>query len=161
MKFYIFVSGEYEPDFLSKKIMKRFETNYSHIGMVLEDEFDKKEIFHSVGKGFSTANWDIFLLGHHVRLIDITDKVKNAQYALGYLQGRMGIEYSFSQYLGFVFPFLRKFVRNKTEKGICSEEAARFLYHCCIHELRVDPNKFDFVSPKDVWEKLESIMGEA
>lgn len=163
IRFNIFVSGEKKPDWMSRKIMKRFGTNYSHIGMIVRLYGGKTTIYHSVGKGFSKIDkyeeLKKFFGEHNVREIEVTQYIKNQHYALGYLNGRIGVEYSFSQYLGFVFPGLQKFVRNGKEKGICSEETARFLNQCCNHEIKVDPSKFDFVSPKDVWEKLKHLRG--
>lgn len=164
MTFKIFVCGEKDPDWVSRKIMKKLGTDYSHIGMfVTVDVFEI--IYHSVGKGFSKID-DIehyeemktFLKEHNFQEIDITKYIKNEQFALGYLEGRLGAEYSESQYLGFIFGFMRRFVKNGRAKGICSEEAARFLVNCCNHELKFDRSKFDFVSPKDVWEKVNEIV---
>lgn len=160
MRFKIFVSGEINPDFLSRRIMKRFKTNYSHIGMIVIDNQGFTTIYHSVGEGFSAKNYDDFCEEHHMQEIDITRYILNEDYALGYLNGRIGVEYSFSQYLGFVFKSLQGLTRNGKEKGICSEEAARFMFHCCQHNLKIDQSKFDFVSPKDVWEKLKEVVNK-
>ena len=154
MKFRIFVSREIKPDLMSRLIMWKFKADYSHIGMIVEDGETDPFIWHSVGKGFSTASLPHFMQDHTIESVDITEYIKDKNYALGYLQGRIGVEYSQSQYLGFILPWTRWLVRNKEGKGICSEEVARFLYHCCKHHVHVDPNKFDFVSPKDVWETL-------
>lgn len=156
VKFYIFVSGEHKPDFVSKRIMKRFKTDYSHIGLVVEID-GHKTIYHSVGKGFSTESYEEFLKEHYIYEKDITKYIYNFQFALGYLTGRLGIEYSYSQYLGFLFPMLQRLVRNKKEKGICSEEAARFLNECCQECLRVNKKQLDFISPKEVWEHLQGL----
>lgn len=163
-KFFIFVSGEKKPDFVSRRIMQRFDCDYSHIGMIVRFRTGRTTIYHSVGKGFSKIDnidtydeMKAFFMDHNVNEIDVSDHIISPDYALGYLNGRLGVEYSLMQYLGFVWPGLQRFVRNGKEKGICSEEAARFLYHCCNHKVKVNPKIFDFVSPRDVWEKLRSI----
>jgi len=162
MKFAIFVSGELKPDFMSKRIMKKFGCHYSHIGMVTSS-MGVQRFYHSVGKGFSkmlTEEIKQFKKEHIVWYIDITEHIESVDFARGYLEGRIGVEYSYSQYLGFVFPWLRPFVKNDKEKGICSEEAARFLYTCCKSIIRVDSSKFDFVSPQDVWQFLQKITNQ-
>lgn len=149
----IFVAREVEPDWVSRKIMKVIGADYSHIGIIVDDTI----VFHMVGEGFSQCPLKEMESDHVLQTKDITDRI-HMTYALGYLQGRLGVEYSQSQYLGFLFPFMRRFVRNNKEKGVCSEEVARFLL-VCGQEKYISGylNRFidlDFVSPKDVWETL-------
>lgn len=154
IKISIFVCAENDPDWVSRKIMKVIRADYSHIGIIVDD----RTVYHMVGKGFSTMPLAELQVGHTLQLKNITNHIDNIQYALGYLEGRLGVEYSQSQYLGFLFPFLRQFVRNNREKGVCSEEVARFLLLCGKPQ-RIESNihnldSLDFVSPKDVWEAL-------
>lgn len=157
MKFSIFVSKEDNPDFMSRRIMKRYDSDFSHIGIIV-GMHGKKRVYHSVGKGFSSMPLHELNKDHSLQIIDITDYIVSHDYALGYLQGRIGVEYSFSQYLGFVFPWMRVFVRNKEQKGICSEEVARFCNHVCKPELKVSNENFDFLPPHIVWNYINKVI---
>lgn len=156
-KFYLFVCGEKDPDILSRIIQWRLGTDYSHMGIIVECD-GAKIIYHCVGKGFCTEHYSEFIKEHNIWEVDITRFMMEPNYALGYLQGREGINYSRLQYLGFVFPWLRFLVHNGKARGICSEEAARFMYQCCDHHLKIDSKKFDFFDPKVVWDKVNEMV---
>lgn len=150
-KFEVFVSREKEPDFVSKMIMKKIGANYSHIGLLI----DGHSIYHATGKGFHLQ-----LLSDFEQKKLIVDKIEvsvlNADYALGYLHGNIGKEYSQSQYLGFLLPWLTSLVDNGDEKLICSESVINFLKHCVYDFYHVEPA--DFVDPKEAFEMVKSYV---
>lgn len=156
MKFSIFVSKEDEPDFVSRRIMKRYNADFSHIGIIVDND-NEKRVYHSVGKGFSTMPLKDLNKDHTLQILDVTSYIVNHDYALGYLQGRLGVEYSLSQYLGFIFPSLQRFVKNGNRQGICSEEVARFCNHVCKPEMQISNENFDFLPPHVVWDYINRV----
>lgn len=146
--FEILAIGEENPDFVSRKIQNFLNTDYSHIAILV----DGIKVYHATGKGFHTDWLQNVIPGHIIRH-RIKVEPRNNSYALGWLDGCIGTEYSQSQYLGFFFawwPWLQKLIRkifdNGRKKTICSEAAADFLKECCGYEIV----QADFLSPKDV-----------
>ena len=154
-KIQIFIARETPADWVSRKIMKVIGADYSHIGIIVGTT-----VFHMVGKGFCEMHLEDMQKGHKLWTIDVTLQMKDIHFILGYLEGRRGVSYSQSQYIGFLFPWLRFLVRNNRSKGVCSEEVARFLLLCGKPEDVKDHvgklGHLDFVSPKDVWEALKA-----
>jgi len=146
MKFEVFTSAEKVPDFVSRAIMWGIGAHFSHIGIIVNET----RIFHSTGEGFNEKEVESFLKHNHKFMgrKDITDRIINHQFALGYLIGRIGVEYSQAQYIGFMVPALKSFFRNGRKRGICSEEVLRFMFHCTGME-KVDADYFD---PKQAWD---------
>ena|SRR3990167_2554860 len=100
MKFYLFSSAETRPDKISLTIMRRLQTNYSHVGIIVEEG-----IYHSTGDGVNKKQVDEFLKDHlFVHKIDITRFVESVAYSIGWCDGNIGKDYSESQYLGIMFP---------------------------------------------------------
>lgn len=160
-KFELFVSWETpKPDFMSKWTMRVIDAPYSHIGIIVHGY----QIYHMVGKGFSKVNLNEFMETHGIHKVDISRLIESHPFALGYLEGRLGVEYSYSQYLGFIFKWARRFVRNNREKGVCSEEMAHFLINCGIKPVRHKyiglKDILDFVDPKQVWEETNKFLKE-
>lgn len=151
MKIEIFASKEKKPDFLSKVIMKRLGCDYSHVGVILDGV-----IYHAVGEGVCTANLEEFLKERTFsELFDVSDKIKVSSDLLkGWLEGRLGTEYSTSQYLGFAFPELREHISNGSEKVVCSELAYEFAVKAGLLPEGHFPNP-DYVDPKMVIEALK------
>jgi len=150
MKIQIFGSKEKDPDTLSKLIMEKLDCGWSHNGIIFGDK-----IYHAVGKGVCTVSQEEFLeKREYAVLIDITDKVKKSHDALlGFLEGRLGTEYSSSQYLGFIFPELQKHIKNGSEKVVCSELAYEFAVFAGVLEQGHFENQ-DYVDPKMIIEAL-------
>lgn len=145
----ILATSEIGPDFISKMIMKKLKTNFSHV-LIYFDGL----IIHSVGDG-------LVILEHresqkYLETHEVKEKFNVAlncseDYFYGYVRGAQGKEYSSSQYIGFLVPFLAKFFANKKEKLICSEFVAEVLNECCGFNLK----DLDFLSPKDIVEFLK------
>jgi hypothetical protein len=154
MRFCIFISAEIKPDFVSRAIMWKLGCNYSHIGIGLKDEMGNLHtLFHSVGEGFSEISVGDFI-AHGKRIVAVKDvPIKNADFAMGYLIGMKGKEYSESQYFGFLIPKLQKYFDNDNRKLICSEAVALFLQEHMVGEFE-KIKQADFASPKDVWEAI-------
>lgn len=148
MKISILAIGEEKPDFVSRRIQSFLGTNYSHAAILVEDHW----LYHATAKGFHQIPLHLVLPGHVIRhRFDYELNQEQSQYALGWLQGALGHEYSQSQYLGFLFPWLRRFVANGNSKTICSEAVGQFMFDCLnIREARL--YACDFLSPKDVVE---------
>jgi hypothetical protein len=148
MKFEILAIGELEPDFVSRRIQRYLGTDYSHIGILVDGLW----LYHATGIGFHMVPLAAFLPGHAIRHRFAWELDRDTtQYALGWLEGCVGCEYSQSQYLGFLFPFLRPFVANGKSKTVCSEAGAQFMFDC----LKVrEPRLFacDWINPKDIVE---------
>lgn len=152
MKIQIFGSKEKKPDTLSKVIMSRLGCDYSHVGIIFDGI-----IYHAVGEGVCTISQEEFLKERDFSLLlDVTNKVQpSTDILFGWLEGRKGTEYSTSQYLGFAFPELQRFVDNGAEKVVCSELAYEFAVFAGILPTGHFPNQ-DFVDPKMI---IEAIKG--
>lgn len=144
------VAREKNPDFVSRMIMRWMGRPYSHIFIIHQNK-----LIHSTGKGVHNTWLDEFMVDHDImikRRVPIGSG-KTVAYFKGFVAGCSGKEYSESQYIGFLFPFLRRFFRNGREKTICSEFVANVLNNCCGYDIR----NIDFVSPKDVMEYVIEI----
>jgi hypothetical protein len=155
MKFEVFASREKKPDFVSKEIMKKIGCDWSHNGIIYTDDLGFERIFHAIGSGVSDEHVSDFLEKREfVHRIDVTDRMKTSpQFSYGWLWGRKGTEYSQSQYIGFLLPFMKKFIRNGTHKVICSEFVYEFCVTTGVLKFRHFP-KQDYVDPKMIIEAL-------
>lgn len=145
MKFEIFSSRETDPDFASRRIMKFLGTNYSHVGMIV----DGKMIYHSTAPVVNKLPVNVFLVDHEfAHRIEFNLTEREQYFSLGWLEGRIGMDYAQSQYLGFLFDWTRKYVSNKKSKTICSEYATRWMRACAgVKDARLVG--LDFLSPVD------------
>lgn len=155
---------EINPDWISKTIMWFLETNYSHVMILFEDVDGKEKILHSIGKGTCIDADQEYLKTHKiVRAYKIPMKCTMEHFS-GYAEGRVGREYSESQYFNM---FLEKLgikwipFRNGNSEGVCSEEvgAAAELSQLEIPEHVdldiLDPAEIDvFLSRQAIAEKV-------
>jgi len=133
---------EIKPDWLSRKIMEKLRTNFSHVFFIY-----KESVFHATGKGVHSVPLAEYLKTHYiVDQYDVDFPNVSEDFFLGYTAGAAGKEYSSSQYLGFLFPKLQKFVTNGSEKEICSELVTKFIRDYKPCKLPKEP---DFMSPLD------------
>lgn len=155
MRFWIFGSAEIKPDTVSKGIMAFTHSDMSHAGVIYQrSPFGPEMIVDSTGKGVTDHPLSDFLKTHRlVHRIDITQYVSSFHYALGWLEGNKGKEYSEAQYVGFVAGFMKRFVRDGESEMVCSEFAARFIDKCTALTCFKDAD-FDFINPKDCLEIL-------
>lgn len=171
MRYYVFASAENAPDFVSSSVMRGIDADYSHVGIILTNRslvnYEQKIydsgpapekpfslIYHSTGEGVNVKTADLFFETHKcIHLIEITKFVKRDEYAIGWLDSKIGLEYSESQYVGFFSSLFKRFVNNNQSKFICSELVAEFLNHCSSLRYfeRID---CDFVDPKQLIEGL-------
>ena len=153
---HIFSSIETEPDFVSRAIMKKLKCDYSHIGVA----FNGSSLYHATGKGVHLLTRGEFLKDHKmVHEIPITKFVHNFSYARGWCEGNVGKDYSESQFIGFMFPALKKFFGDGRKEVICSEFVARFIDECTEIDI-FDEIDCDYVSPKELIEMLsEKVFG--
>jgi hypothetical protein len=154
MRFFIFISAEEKPDLVSKAIMWKLDTNYSHIGIgIADDDGEIHTLYHSIGDGYTKQPTESWL--KKGKIINGVKEIKviNADQAIGYLEGNIGKDYSESQYLGFVIPSLARFFANGVSKQICSEAVALFLMNHLEGGFEIK-KQADFASPKDVWEAI-------
>lgn len=166
MKFSIFFSAEIEPDFVSRAIMKRYNKPYSHVGVLVslsvEDQLfldlaklphPGEWIFHATGKGFHAELKDSYLAKGKTFVKLVPVRPLDEIFALGFLAGNIGKEYSSSQYLGFFSSSLAKLVANGKEKLICSEAVFDFLTQICGMENKVNQAP-DMIAPPHIEEIL-------
>lgn len=118
---------------------------YSHIGILVGDR-----IYHSIGNGVTEECFESFKKTHWIPFRKKV-VVQCERYALGYLDGHIGIEYSQSQYFGFLVKRFQRFFRNKKSKLICSEFVANFINDCTQQKIFKDT---DFLTPREVFEKI-------
>lgn len=129
---------ENKPDFLSWILMKFMGVNYSHV-LIIEDG---KTVWHQVGSGFASEPLEEILKTHTLPDI-ITVTCPDEALARGYIKRMIGTPYSESQFLGFIFPFLKVFFRNRHQRAICSEVVCDFLKDCCGCEINEDTDYID------------------
>lgn len=148
MKLKIAFTREYKPDLVSKLIQKYLKTDYSHTFFVLNDTS-----FHSTGKGVHEVPLSDYLQTHVLVMEFEVESNQTESEFLSFMAGSMGKDYGESQYIGFLFPFLQKYLDNNNSKTICSEIVATYLADYCGYKL---PKDADFMSPRDVYELLEA-----
>lgn len=159
MKFYLFSSAEIKPDWLSRKIMKYLKCDYSHIGVIVEHE-GHSAIYHSTGEAVNLKYMDSFMTDHIlVHKIDITKHIIDLQFAHGWCEGSIGKDYSESQYLGLIFPWLKNLSGDGRSEMICSEFGARFIDECTTIP-SFDRTNCDFIDPKVCIETLQNYLKE-
>lgn len=146
MKIKVAFTKEKNPDFISASIMKFLGTDYSHVFFIHDGV-----IFHSVGQGVKREYLSNYLKTHDITDVFEVDLDLTYKEFESYMYGAEGKEYSESQYIGFILPFMKKFVRNGKEKTICSELVSEVLEKFGGFKL---PNEADFMSPKDVYDML-------
>lgn len=146
--FEIFVSREKNPDLVSRLIMKKIGADYSHIGIIVHGH----TIWHATGSGFGIEPMESFLAKRMI--VDrIKVDVRDEAFAMGYLHGMKGREYSTSQYLGFLIPAISKLFRNGQEKTICSEAVMEFMSACAGYPFL--SQGADFIDPKQAFELIK------
>ncbi len=146
MKFEIIAIGEEKPDFVSSRIQKALGTDYSHVAILVDEEV----IYHATGKGFHKEYLCDVLPGHIIRHRFEVRSARSDEFSLGWLEGNIGVPYSNLQYLGFIFPWMRKFVDNGRKRTICSEAVGDAMQECFGYLI----DDTDFKSPKDIVEIL-------
>lgn len=155
MKFYIFASREHEPDYVSAKVMKKTNCEWSHCGIIVENfEGDEGDIYDATAKGVLKRDLSDFLVDHTlIHKIDITDYMLSFQFALGWIKCSIGKSYSKKMYVGFLFNWLKPFVRDGFTEVVCSEYAGRFVDSCTILSCFENAD-FDFLDQKSMIETL-------
>lgn len=154
MKVYVIACAEKKPDFLSRKIMHYLKCGWSHCMILVEHAGFEDAIYHCVEKGVCEELAAPMLKGHiFVHKIDVTAYLKDYASAMGWLDGAKEIEYSFSAYVGFMFPRLRFALSRGRGKMVCSEFVVRFMNECTTFEgfKKLDA---DYVDPKITIETL-------
>lgn len=158
IRFYIVAIRECNPDLDSRLIMESIKANYSH-SAVLVKFIDHEVIFEAVDPVSRSVPAENILKDHFfTEKIEITDFLSvHPMAALGWLNGKMGIEYGFDQWPGFLMPIMKFMGRNKAKKMVCSEFVAMFLNYVLEDKLFVDP---DFTNPKQVTEGIKAFINK-
>jgi hypothetical protein len=107
--------AENEPDFVSSQIMKKMNTDYSHVLIVYDED---STIFHAVGEGVCTEPAIEFFKSHKVIHQFEVELSCSRDFFLGFVAGSNGKEYSQSQIAALG---TGKVATNNDEKMICSE----------------------------------------
>lgn len=160
-KWEIIAVGELNPDWQSRAIQRGIMADYSHIAILFTDDSGEQCVFESIGKGtVKSTVAEVLDNGKAVIRHRFTVPVLNNDFSLGWCHGRLGGRYSLIQYLGFIFPFMRRFkwIRNGRAFSVCSEFGADFLVDCAnlIHDKL---NDCDFVSPTDLVYICQEVYG--
>ena len=179
VRYFIFLSREIKPDFVSGGIMAALEKDYSHAGILRCDDctVDQGEIFHSTGKGFHQMSAEEFLSGgrRFVKLVDITHIVFDEAFAHGWLIGNCGTGYGNTQYVSIGLALIakkltkllskfvkgwtiraKKFFTNGNHAEICSESVAWFIDDCTIDQFFGQADK-DLVTPIEVEDFIDYV----
>lgn len=151
ISFELIAIGEIVPDRFSRGLQGAMKTNYSHLAILVNGV----ELYHATEKGFHRELSSSGLEGAVIRhRFPLTIKY-HEQFALGWLAGRVGCRYSWIQYFGLIFPWMRwiPFVKNGRAETVCSEVVADFLVDCTsISHPKLD--QCDWLTPRDVVELM-------
>lgn len=132
--FELLAIGEKKPDLLSSLIQwgqgfksgKKIE--YSHLALLVDGAW----VFDATERGTDLCTLDEVLDGGKAVIRRrIMLPVKSACCAIMWIRRARGIRYSWLQYAGFLFPFLRPLVKNGRRETVCCEIIADFLVDCC------------------------------
>lgn len=170
-----FASCELKPDFVSRRIMgflfgrkraKSLVDVWSHVGLIATFADGSEFVYDMTGIGVDKTPLADMLKDHSLpRRIDLTNKIQipvasPLDYANGWLDGRKGGEYSWSQYVLYFLPkwatIIPRLISNGREKGVCSE----FLLDFCVDHGIISKGLFenvDKVDPKMIIEALEVV----
>lgn len=114
MEIKVIFSAEVNPDFMSKQIMNKFKTPYSHVLI----QHEEGKIFHAVGKGVCVEDADPFFKDHIAVATFLVKLDVSRDFFYGFVMGANGKEYSQSQIAALASG---KGTENGDEKMICSE----------------------------------------
>lgn len=140
---YIISSKEKNPSMLGKLISWYTKSECTHVGILVNDH-----IYHSVKKGVSKITERAFLTERdYVDKINISHLVDDSK-AAEWLESKLGLPYSYSQYYGVFLKWIKFLFVNKYEKFICSE----FVYYFYTSLIGKDwiVEHPDFLTPSDV-----------
>lgn len=142
----ICVSAEMLPDFVSYSIMRWLGFKGSHIFI----EF-KGKMYHAIGAGICDGSFTEWCKTHYITHEKEVQLNCTETEFLEWYEKHKGIPYSDSQYIGFLLSPLRRFVRNKRKKAICSEFVCWLLADLAG---RSDFKDADFLDPKEVFKRI-------
>lgn len=155
IEFRIAGSAEIKPDYKSKGVMVFTHADISHVLVIFRRGPELPwMIIDSTGDGVTEHPLDKFLETHKLIYdIDITKYVTRPCCAIAWLEGNFGKDYSEGQYFGFVFDFLKGFVRDGESELICSELVPRFIDKWTTLTCFKGAD-FDFINPKEAIKTL-------
>lgn len=137
MDFFFCTEREFEPDNFSQLIQETFNIGWSHnlilvsnipievrvrLGLHLSDDI----VYHATIPKYARIPLSQELAAGSEIVHKIQIEVQDEMFALGWLEGNMDKEYSFSQCAALIYPHLRPLFGNGPGKGFCSEFAMRF-----------------------------------
>jgi hypothetical protein len=146
MKIKVLFVAETHPDFISRKIMNKMNTHYSHVLIV----FDETEVFHAVGKGVCLDNFSEYIKDHVIAEAFNVELKVSREYFLGFVEGSQGKDYSQSQIVGIAGG---KEIHNGDGKMICSELVGVVLTRMAGYHI---PGCQDTWTPFDCYTSLKS-----
>lgn len=147
MKIKVAFSKEKDPDFVSQQIMKKDNTDYSHVLII----YDDSKIFHAVGEGVCTDDLCKFEDEHELPFIFEIDLSVTRDYFLGFVDGSKGKEYSQSQIAAIASG--KGGHMNGDEKMICSELVGIVLTRMAGYKIKGNQ---DMWRPIDCFNALKS-----
>jgi hypothetical protein len=159
MRFFVIAVKEKSPDFESQLIMDKIKADYSHSAVTVEINPGFEMLYEATDPESRKVPLDsIFPAALIAERIEITHLVNiPKERAVGWLDGKTGIRYAFSQWPGFAMPILKFLGRNGSRELACSELVELFLEYACGIDLHEDN---DFVDPKQITEAIKRKVGE-
>lgn len=148
--------------FLNYGISKVSNSPYTHVGICVDKKEDYYTIAESTANGFVLNIWDAKSLEDRIASgkwesleVKGLDKTNLKEYA----EGLVGIPYGYFDYIKFISYYLtgKKLFKDSSKSMVCSESVATLLYLCKV-DIRDDNNYgFDYIAPKDVYNKVISL----
>lgn len=168
MKFYCCAERENNPDTFSRVIMKVIDADYSHVFILVEDipittrlrlnlPLQGDIIYHATIPAYSRTTLEAETVKASV-VEKIPIEVEDEMFALGWLEGNMGKEYSLAQCLVIPYPALVEKYENGEGKGFCSEFCIRFAAVNSVHADHFKSLNLEIVDPRVCIEILKKLL---
>lgn len=162
-RFFLIATGEFKPDDLSGAIETIFKSNYSHIAIMVVPLMGDAFVFEAtIPKAREVSLAECLNGDSEIRVqLEFTDRmIYSADYAVGHLRSKMGIDYGFDQFPGLATRLGSELGigDNDLKRLVCSEFAAIEFEHLCGVDLWKNE---DYVNPKECIEvATKFIKGE-
>ena len=151
-RFFLIATTEKFPDTFSQSIMDVFQIPYSHLAILVESP---EMVFESTIPTLRECSLKECLDGEGeiIHKIEFTHLMKfSADYAIGHMRSKVGIEYGFDQMPGLIMRLGQMFGDNDLSRLVCSEFAAIEIEHLC--GLNLWENE-DYVNPRQCIEDFK------
>lgn len=148
--------------FLNLGIYKFTKSSYTHVGICIGKDDYGYDVAESTAKGFVITKWSIDdydrrILSEKWEVLKVKGiKIKNLR---EYAEGLVGTPYGYFDYVKFITYYItgKKLFKESSERMVCSEAISILLFLCGIDIRNNKKDRFDYISPADVYNKVSSL----